>query len=379
MEYRKFKVADVFNIKCSKYYNPKKYKEGKIPYIARTTFNNGVVDLIETNETLYSANCITIGAESAKAFYQKKPFITGNKIYRLYLKEKYNFILNEKVALYFCSLLNKIGEKYDYTNAFISSRIESEILNLPTTNKQIDFEFMDNYIKNIEIKMRTLISSYSLLVAASRERERERERENKPRSDFSLIFSKNSHISSLIKEAIIQMAKSLFDKLGVKWGEFRLVDLFDYERGSRLTKNNRKSGIYPLITAGETNLGVKEFISNKNQKIFNNAITIDMFCNSFVHIKDFCCDDNVLVLTSKTKVSTEVMHFISAIIHKSKDKFGYGQQYRQNTLEKHVIYLPLDEFSNPNFTLMENFIKEIKQNHTQKLIDYYLRLADIAK
>lgn len=55
------------------------------------------------------------------------------------------------------------------------------------------------------------------------------------------------------------MAKSLFGKLGVKWGEFRLVDLFDYERGSRLTKNNRKSGIYPLITAGETNLVVKEF------------------------------------------------------------------------------------------------------------------------
>ena len=203
------------------------------------------------------------------------------------------------------------------------------------------------------------------------ERERERERESKSRGDFNLIFSEDSSISNFIKEAIMQIANSLFDKLGVKWGEFKLVDLFDYERGTRLTKNNRENGIYPLVTAGEINLGVKEFINNKNQKIFNNAITIDMFCNSFVHIKDFCCDDNVLVLTSRSKISTQAMHFISAAINKSKDKFGYGRQYRQNTLEKHIVYLPIDKFDKPNFTLMENFIKDIEKKHTQKLINYY--------
>ncbi|ORI08390.1 hypothetical protein A3835_02230 [Campylobacter concisus] len=169
----------------------------------------------------------------------------------------------------------------------------------------------------------------------------------------------------------MQIANSLFDELGVKWGEFKLVDLFDYERGTRLTKNNRENGIYPLVTAGEINLGVKEFIDNKNQKVFNNAITIDMFCNSFVHINDFCCDDNVLVLTSKAKISTQVMHFISAVINKSKDKFGYGRQYRQNTLEKHIVHLPIDKFGKPNFTLMENFIKDIEKKHTQKLINYH--------
>ena len=199
----------------------------------------------------------------------------------------------------------------------------------------------------------------------------ERERESKSCSDFNLIFSKDSSISNFIKDAIMQIANSLFDKLGVKWGEFKLVDLFDYERGTRLTKNNRENGIYPLVTAGETNLGVKEFINNKNQKIFNNAITIDMFCNSFVHIKDFCCDDNILVLTSKAKISTQAMHFISAVINKSKDKFGYGRQYRQNTLEKHIVHLPIDKFGKPNFTLMENFIKDIEKKHTHKLINYY--------
>ena len=175
MEFSKFRVDDIFDIKCSKYHNPKNYKKGNIPYVARTTFNNGVIDVISTDERLYEANCIIIGAESARAFYQKNPFITGNKIYRLYLKEKFTIKLNEKIALYFCVLLNKVGLKYDYTNAFISSRVKNEILELPIKNNIIDFKFMENYIKNIEFKMQELVNAYKMVAARERERERERE------------------------------------------------------------------------------------------------------------------------------------------------------------------------------------------------------------
>ena len=175
----------------------------------------------------------------------------------------------------------------------------------------------------------------------------------------------------------MQIASHLFNKLNCEWGEFKITDLFNYERGSRLIKSNRKSGKYPFVTAGEINLGVKEFISCDKQKIFNNAITIDMFCNAFVHIYDFCCDDNVLVLKSKTKIDKETMQFICTIINKDKFKFGYEKQYRQNTLDKHTILLPIDKFKKPNFDLMSNFIKEIQKSHTQKLINYYKFLASI--
>ncbi|MBP5779391.1 MAG: restriction endonuclease subunit S, partial [Campylobacter sp.] len=130
----------------------------------------------------------------------------------------------------------------------------------------------------------------------------------------------------------MQIATHLLKNLNCEWREFALTELFTYERGTRLTKNDRINGKYPLVTAGEYNKGVKEYISNLNQKVFKNAITIDMFCNSFVHIDEFCCDDNVLVLTSKTPISKETMIFISSIINKDKDKWGYEKQYRQNSL-----------------------------------------------
>lgn len=169
----------------------------------------------------------------------------------------------------------------------------------------------------------------------------------------------------------MQIAVELMNDLPCKWKEFQLVDLFDYERGTRLTKNDRTKGKYPLVTAGEQNQGVKEYISNKNQKVFKNAITIDMFCNCFVHIEDFCCDDNILVLTAKQGMSKYAMQFISAVINKDKEKWGYGKQYRQNSLETHSIFLPSDDTNAPNFALMEKFIKNIEQEHSVKLLKFY--------
>ena len=58
-----------------------------------------------------------------------------------------------------------------------------------------------------------------------------------------------------------------------------------------------------------------------------------MFCNSFVHIEPFCCDDNVLVLESKIKLDRASLLFISTIINKDKNQWGYEKQYRQNSLE----------------------------------------------
>ncbi|EAH7983758.1 hypothetical protein EP607_01215 [Campylobacter upsaliensis] len=156
--------------------------------------------------------------------------------------------------------------------------------------------------------------------------------------------------------------KKEFKQNGGVWREFKITQLFDYERGTRLTKGHRIAGNIPLLTAGEFNQGVKEFISNEEQKIFSNAITIDMFCNSFVHIKPFCCDDNILVLTAKKQMNQYHLRFISTIIGKDKPKYGYGKQYRIGSLEKHYISLPVL----PTACHTERSEREVSQNIESK-------------
>lgn len=147
-----FKVCDLFNVECSKYHNPDFYNHGLIPYVARTTFNNGVVRFVDTKEILYEGNCIIIGAESARAFYQKSPFITGNKVYRIY--ENSRSKMNKQIALFLCTILNKEGEKYSYANAWISDKVKETIIKLPSklinNNLEPDWDYMENYITTIE-------------------------------------------------------------------------------------------------------------------------------------------------------------------------------------------------------------------------------------
>jgi hypothetical protein len=135
--------------------------------------------------------------------------------------------------------------------------------------------------------------------------------------------------------------------------------LFIPERGTRLTKEDRIFGDIPLVTAGEGNLGVKTLISNDEQKRYSNRITIDMFCNSYVHVDTFCCDDNIITLKPEYEISKYAMIFISTIIELDKYRYQYGRQYRMKNFEKHTVRLPLGDNNLPDWEFMEKYIKSL--------------------
>nr|WP_239637780.1 restriction endonuclease subunit S [Campylobacter concisus] len=162
-----------------------------------------------------------------------------------------------------------------------------------------------------------------------------------------------------------------FRSNGGEFKEYKVTNLFNYSRGTRLIKSNRQDGKYPLVTAGEFNQGIKGFIEPNTQKIYNNAITIDMFCNAFVHLDDFCCDDNILVLQSKNPINHKALFYIATVMNMDKYKFGYGKQYRMNSLEAHKIFLPTLG-GEINFSFMEKFIEELERERVEELDAYLL-------
>jgi hypothetical protein len=159
------------------------------------------------------------------------------------------------------------------------------------------------------------------------------------------------------------------------WKEFLLSKLFLMTRGTRLTTNDRISGSIPLVTVGEENNGVSEYIDNIEQEKFYSSITIDMFNNCFYHEGIFCADDNILVLDN-VNMSKNCKLFVSTIINQDKYRYSYGRQYRQKNYVKHYIKLPIkynldktpfidttltysDEGYVPDWEFMENYIKSL--------------------
>lgn len=120
--------------------------------------------------------------------------------------------------------------------------------------------------------------------------------------------------------------------------QYFLSDFFDAERGKRLTKSDRIPGDIPLVTAGFQNEGIAEYINNE-QEVFSNAITIDMFGNSFWRPYKFSCDDNIIVLKHSALDDTTAYFFLLSIKITTGD-YNYSHQYRLKDLKKHVIRIP---------------------------------------
>lgn len=142
LNWKKFKISDLFDCKTTKHLID--FEKGNIPYITRSSINNGVSDFIyDDSYKLNLSNCITIGAEGKFAFYQNKEFISGVKIYTLR-----NNNLNKYNALFICTILNMETYRYSYGRARILEKIKDEVVRIPADKKgNPDWEYMENYIK----------------------------------------------------------------------------------------------------------------------------------------------------------------------------------------------------------------------------------------
>ncbi len=156
IKWKEFKLNKIFDLFLGKPIHSievegiKSSSTDGIAYITRTAKNNGVESFVDKsvvdNNKIIKGNCITIGAEGFKAFYQDKEFITGNKV---------NILRNRKLnlwnSLFINSILNLIiEEKFGYGRGAVKSRLEDLYIKLPINiDNEPDFEFMENYIKSL--------------------------------------------------------------------------------------------------------------------------------------------------------------------------------------------------------------------------------------
>jgi hypothetical protein len=177
-----------------------------------------------------------------------------------------------------------------------------------------------------------------------------------------MLISYLSLFKQEIKKMIIKkpIISQKFELNTYTWKWYFLNELFHYERGVRLTKGNRENGEIPLVTAGKENEGVAENITNKEMIRYRNAVTIDMFGNSFYRKYPFCCDDNILVIKPKYGSFTKYTGlFIASVLNIDTYKCAYGRQYRQKTFMQHKIKLPATKEGNPDWQFMENYVKSL--------------------
>ena len=170
------------------------------------------------------------------------------------------------------------------------------------------------------------------------------------------------------------MNASLNEKLRtVKWGGFKYKEVFNrIEQGKRLKKEDQIDGAIPFVMSGTTNAGVINYISNPVVSFPKNAITIDIFGNTFYRDYAFGAgDDTGVYWNDATAYSSNAMLFFAVAMQKSMmGRFSYGKKLRSSQSENFTMHLPVTDDGKIDFDFMESFIAELEAERVAELEAY---------
>lgn len=159
----------------------------------------------------------------------------------------------------------------------------------------------------------------------------------------------------------------------VKWGPYKLKDLFNHiEQGRRLKKDDQKPGNIPFVMSGITNRGVVGYISNPVASFPANSITVDIFGNAFYRNYAFGAgDDTGVYWSDQVTYSETTLLFIAASIDKSlKGKFDFGHKLRSSQSFNFQIQLPEKRKGEIDFEFIDSFLRELERARLRELEAY---------
>lgn len=164
------------------------------------------------------------------------------------------------------------------------------------------------------------------------------------------------------------MDKKLEDK---KWKEFFLDNFGTIKSGKDIVQKDMVKGNTPYIAATSTSNGIKNFISNTNNSLESNCISINRTGSvgcAFYHNYEALFSNNCRKFILNEHKNKYVSLFIVNQIKQQKEKYSYGYILGTGRIKRQKIMLPIDDTGNPDFEFMEEYIKTKYRNYIQTLV-----------
>lgn len=341
VEWGEYRIDDLFNIYTGRDVIIGKTSPGEIPLISHQNTENGVTRRIEhiSNRRIFHYE-ETISLADRGVFYattQNEDFHIGTRVKALVFKDGKK---SENVRLFFSSAINKLQILFTDYSSNATDKLPKYKIQLPVLNGQIDYNFMESFIEELEAERIEELEAYL-------------------------------SVSGLKDTQLTADELSALDKFNsIKWKKFNLETLFGKStRGKRLKGDDRIGGNLPFVTAGETDEGISAFINNDVEIFSSNTTTIDMFGSAKYRNYNYGADDHIAVVHTEN-LSKYAAIFVTSACHKSAHNgdFSYSRNFYAKDADKLYISLPVKN-EQPDYELMSTLISAI-----QKLV-----IADVVK
>ncbi len=152
--WKEFALSELADITCGIYIHDAERIEGKIPYVSSTSLNNGIGYFVDNMNSTYDNDCIAVNRNGSVgyAFYHGYKALYSYDCRKVKLYKK----VSPYVSLFITNQIMQQKAKYEYGYKMGSVRLRKQKILLPVdSNAQIDYEYMEQYMKYIELKILT--------------------------------------------------------------------------------------------------------------------------------------------------------------------------------------------------------------------------------
>lgn len=327
----------------------------KYPFYGQATINNGIISYESLIEDVLNNKkglpTILVHSNNQNVVYVETPF---------YLKDGHgatsvlqSIKLNKTNALFLMAAISSVITKaFSYNYKATKIALKNSIIQLPLKEKSLDFSNPCDNIKNID---------FDFMESFIRELEEERIREL---NAYLLATGLKDYALSAEEEKALEAFKT------VQWGEYRIGDLFEINptKYYRLEKNEiiSQNGTVPLVSNASVDNGVMGFSNlealNKGNSITCSDTTIGAD-TMYYQKDDFIGYQHIQRFEPKfSHFNDKIASFIISVCrHSTQNKgYDYGFKFNRTEMNKTNIQLPTKN-NKPDYATMETFIKAVEK------------------
>ena len=379
--------------------------EFNLPLINAKSGNNGIMyygreeDWESAEMTL---DIVNDGAISTGLVYAQ-PQKTGT-LYNAYQIQLINRRPNYQELLFLQRCLQRsIQLKFNYYNKATWERVKQESIWLPLidrtdptnyTQTDIDWNFMENYIKQLEadrlqqLEADRLQQLEAYLIATGL-------------NDYALndVEKKILSLSQINVSDEVRYSKKVVEDEQIKFREFKLAASY-FKNGKKVNVSNdglfnimptKKKinantitfgGKYPYVARGESQNGIRGYI-NFDENYLNPEKTISFgqdTATMFYQPKAYFTGDKIQVFSLNDKygkLNESIALYLIAAVKRALVNFAWGQSsFALEVISELNVMLPVDKYDRLNLNYMENYIRAVEKLTIKDVVEYKEKLSE---
>lgn len=298
--------------------------------------NTGILGKTNVKAKIFEKNTITIDMFGNPFFrHFEYKMVTHARVFSL----KPLFEVTENQGLFIASSLYYLNKLYGYENMCSWEKIKNDSIKLPIQKDKIDFEFMENFVAELEAQRVAELEAYLKVTGLN---------------NYELTEEENNILNN-------------FETINLK--ELKISDLFDVDSSKKRFDANKVSVTenigHPYVVRTALNNGIRGRI-NEDRQFLNPSNTISFgqdTATMFYQENSYFTGDKIKILSSKDDNFNKkrALYFITSMAKLFKT-FSWGaSSFNVNVINNQLLTVPVidDEIDYSTIELLISAIQKL--------------------